>query len=168
MTPEQVEPCFIWRKAQGISLVSSSEFEPPIVAEMAYHLPPSAAGNASSSDSSTSSNPQYTPVSKGSEDDEYPASGSRPKQSPVGPLRLQTDFGGTEGAVGGPISDIEDGDGFDTRTELKGKRTRGPKYTLEEEKEVIRIFDKRLVPFLALLYLLAFLDRSSMFFNTRG
>lgn len=148
-------------------LVSSSELELPVVAKMAFHLPPSAAGNASS-DSSTSSDPRYTPVSKGSEDDEYPVSGSRPKQSPVGPLRLQTDFGGTEGAVGGPVSDIEDGDGFDTRTEMKGKRTRGPKWTLEEEKEVVRIFDKRLVPFLALLYLLAFLDRSSMFFDTRN
>ncbi|KAJ6005665.1 hypothetical protein N7451_003609 [Penicillium sp. IBT 35674x] len=129
---------------------------------MAFHPPPSAAGNASSSDSSTSSNPRYTPVSKGSEDDEYFVSGSRSKQSPVGPLRLQTDFGGTEGAVGGPVSDIEDGDGFATRAELKGKRTRGPKWTLEEEREVVRIFDKRLVPFLALLYLLAFLDRSNI------
>ncbi|KAJ6102351.1 hypothetical protein N7486_004778 [Penicillium sp. IBT 16267x] len=101
-------------------------------------------------------------MSKGSEDEAYSASGSRPKQSPVGPLRLQTDFGSTESDVGGPVSDIEDGDGFVSRAELKGKRTRAPKYTLEDEREVVRIFDKRLVPFLALLYLLAFLDRSNV------
>ncbi|KAJ5636396.1 uncharacterized protein N7484_009709 [Penicillium longicatenatum] len=129
---------------------------------MAFHLPPSAAGNAPSSDSSTSSNAQYTPVSKGSEGDEYSDSINRPKPSPVGQLRLQTDFGGTEGDVGDPVSDIEDGDEFEPRGELKGKRTRGPKYTLKDEKEVVRIFDKRLVPFLAFLYLLAFLDRSNI------
>ncbi|KAJ5746294.1 hypothetical protein N7520_011476 [Penicillium odoratum] len=130
---------------------------------MAFHLPPSAAAGNTSSDSGASTNPRYTPVSNGSEDDRYSDSNSRPKQSPVGPLRVQTDFGGTEGAVGGPVSDGEDGDGFNgDRLEGKRVRARRPKYTLEEEREVVRIFDKRLVPFLALLYLLAFLDRSNI------
>lgn len=34
-------------------------------------------------------------------------------------------------------------------------------YTVEEEKAIIRKFDKRLVLFMALLYMLSFLDRSS-------
>ncbi len=34
-------------------------------------------------------------------------------------------------------------------------------YTVNEEKTVIRKFDRRLVLFMALLYLLSFLDRSS-------
>lgn len=34
-------------------------------------------------------------------------------------------------------------------------------YTIEEEKAIVRIFDRRLVLFLALLYMLSFLDRSS-------
>lgn len=120
------------------------------------HLPPSAAG----SDSASSSNPQYTPDSNGSEN-EYPA--SRPVRSPVGPLRLQTNFE-DEAEAGGSASDIDDENGYDSGEELEGKSTRGrttPMYTPDEEKEVVRIFDRRLVPFLALLYLLAFLDRSS-------
>lgn len=124
------------------------------------YLPPAAAGNGSSSDSGCWSNPQYTPNSNGSEEGS-PA--SRPVRSPVGPLRLQTNFEDAE--IAGPVSDIDDENVYDSGEELEGKDTRtrsAPKYTLEEEKEVVRIFDRRLVPFLALLYLLAFLDRSSM------
>jgi hypothetical protein len=36
-------------------------------------------------------------------------------------------------------------------------------YTPDEEKAVVRKFDRRLVVFVALLYMLSFLDRSSMF-----
>jgi hypothetical protein len=67
--------------------------------------------------------------------------------------------------VGDPLSDIEDDNGYNTSEELEGKLPRGrsaPGYTSEEESEVVKRFDRRLVPFLALLYLLAFLDRSSM------
>jgi hypothetical protein len=35
-------------------------------------------------------------------------------------------------------------------------------YTPDEEKAVVRKFDRRLVLFVALLYMLSFLDRSSM------
>ncbi len=38
-------------------------------------------------------------------------------------------------------------------------------YTPDEEKSVIRKFDKKLVLFVALLYMLSFLDRSSMCCN---
>lgn len=37
-------------------------------------------------------------------------------------------------------------------------------YTPDEEKAVVRKFDKKLVIFVALLYMLSFLDRSSMFY----
>lgn len=36
-------------------------------------------------------------------------------------------------------------------------------YTPDEEERVIKIFDRRLVLFVALLYMLSFLDRSSMY-----
>ena len=36
-------------------------------------------------------------------------------------------------------------------------------YTPDEEQSIIRKFDRRLVLFVALLYMLSFLDRSSMF-----
>ena len=119
------------------------------------HLPPSAAGNTSASDSSAS--PQFTPVSNGSEE-EYP--GSTSAKSPVGNLRLQTNFDDRADAV----SDIEEENGYDSLEELERKDRRvqsRPKFTPEEEREVVKVFDRRLVPFLALLYLLAFLDRSS-------
>ena len=38
-------------------------------------------------------------------------------------------------------------------------------YTPDEEKSVVKKFDCRLVLFVALLYMLSFLDRSSMFLN---
>lgn len=45
----------------------------------------------------------------------------------------------------------------------------GKRYTEEEEKRVVKKFDTRLVLFMALLYLLSFLDRSSecSFFSTQ-
>jgi len=124
-------------------------------------LHPLPAGNPSSTSSSTSSNPQFTPVSYGS-DDEAPAPG--PVNSPMGPLRIQTNFD-DHPDVGDPLSAIENENDYDTSEELEGKLPRGrsaPGYTLEEESDVVKRFDRRLVPFLALLYLLAFLDRSSM------
>jgi hypothetical protein len=66
--------------------------------------------------------------------------------------------------AGGSVSDIDEENIYDSAEELEGKdrRTKSrPKFTLEEEREVVKVFDRRLVPFLALLYLLAFLDRSS-------
>lgn len=119
------------------------------------HLPPSA-GTASSD--STSSNPRYTPVSNSDEDTPM----SRPGKSPAGQLKLQTDFGDSVG-VGGPVEEGDEEQGYESGEELEAKtRTAGaPKYTLAEEREVVRSFDRRLVPFLALLYLLSFLDRSS-------
>ncbi|KAI9649937.1 hypothetical protein NHQ30_002522 [Ciborinia camelliae] len=38
-------------------------------------------------------------------------------------------------------------------------------YTPDEERTVVRKFDRKLVLFVALLYMLSFLDRSSMFFD---
>jgi len=43
------------------------------------------------------------------------------------------------------------------------RRQRRELYTAEEEQAVVRKFDRRLVVFVAVLYMLSFLDRSSMF-----
>lgn len=120
----------------------------------------SVAGNASSSSSGTSE-PRFTPVSYGSDEDS-PVPG--PSKSSMGPLRLQTNFE-DHTDVGDPLSDFENDGEYNPCGELEGKLPRGglaPRCTPEEESEVVRIFDRRLVPFLALLYLLSFLDRSSM------
>jgi hypothetical protein len=132
------------------------------------HIPPPAAGNARSDDSaSSSSNSRYTPVSNDPEEqeqEEYDYSASRLGKAPMGNLRLQTDFE-EDAETGEPVSEDED-NRYDSDEDIEGKTGRavdGPKYTPDEEKEVVSVFDRRLVPFLALLYLLAFLDRSSMF-----
>lgn len=47
------------------------------------------------------------------------------------------------------------------RTSLSKAKSPSRSFTLEEEKVIIRKFDTRLVLFMALLYMLSFLDRSS-------
>lgn len=59
-------------------------------------------------------------------------------------------------------SDEEDSAQLRRRRRLRGRRKEFL-YTREEEKKVIRKFDFNLVGFLALLYMLSFLDRSSTF-----
>ncbi|CAK42551.1 uncharacterized protein An15g05980 [Aspergillus niger] len=107
--------------------------------------------------SGSSSTPQYTPVSDRSENDGSP----NPNRPTAGSLRVQTAFS----SDGESFTD----DGFDEGYEsyedvqpLSSSRTSMPKYTKEEEKGVIKQFDRKLVPFLALLYLLSFLDRSNI------
>ncbi|EPS32731.1 hypothetical protein PDE_07691 [Penicillium oxalicum 114-2] len=124
------------------------------------HLAPSAAGNTSSRDSGSSS-PRFTPESNYS-DEEY--SMSNPQASPARALRLQTNFDEEVGTgQSGPTE--EDCDLFDSADEFDSKSVKTPsrpRFTAEEEKQVVRKFDRKLVPFLALLYLLAFLDRSNI------
>lgn len=118
------------------------------------------AGHPPSTSSSTSSNPRFTPISYGSEE-EIPESG--PAKSPILPLRVQTNFQDYPD-VGDPLSDIENESRYNESEELEGKlpnAAEAPRYTPEEESQVVKRFDRRLVPFLALLYLLSFLDRSS-------
>ncbi|KAJ5770435.1 uncharacterized protein N7511_002486 [Penicillium nucicola] len=121
-------------------------------------LHPSAVG-ASSDSSSTSSNPRFTPVSY-DQDSDSPAPGQA--KSSIGPLRVETHFDDHRD-VGDPLSDFENE--YNTSDELEGKFRQGgsaPRHTSEEESEVVKRFDRRLVPFLALLYLLSFLDRSNI------
>lgn len=115
-------------------------------------------GHPSSTSSNTSSNPRFTPVSYGSEE-ENPEAG--PAKSPILPLRLETNFKDHQD-VGDPL-DINE-NAYDECEELEGKLPNvasALRFTSEEESEVVKRFDRRLVPFLALLYLLSFLDRSS-------
>lgn len=102
----------------------------------------------------------FTPVSNNSEEEH---AGLNSNNSPIGALRVQTNFDNED--VVNTISDVEDESIYDSGEETERKshgKQKKPKYTTEEEKQVVKIFDRRLVPFLALLYLLAFLDRSSM------
>ncbi|KAF7592921.1 hypothetical protein BBP40_012242 [Aspergillus hancockii] len=117
---------------------------------MASLLPQPTEAAYSSSSNASPSPVQYTPVSDGSEDDSVPSSRPAP-----GSLKVQTNFS-AEG------DNCDDGyDSFED-SEEKPNRTGFPKFTTIEEKQVVKKFDRRLVPFLALLYLLSFLDRSNI------
>jgi hypothetical protein len=118
---------------------------------MASFRPPGP-GSVESSGSSRS-NAQYTPVSDRSLDDEHSSCNQ------AGPLRVKTDFGTVE-------DQFSDDDAteynYDDEARPKFHRPKVPKYTDVEEQQIVKKLDRRLVPFLALLYLLSFLDRSSM------
>ncbi|RAL04716.1 putative MFS transporter [Aspergillus ibericus CBS 121593] len=110
----------------------------------------------SSVSSGSSSTAQYTPVSDGSEQGASP----NPNRPAAGTLKVQTDFS----SDGEPFSDDEIDEGYDSYEDVQpiSGRNSVPKYTKEEEKQIIKRFDRKLVPFLALLYLLSFLDRSNI------
>ena len=135
----------------------------------------------SAADSATTSpNTRYTPVSDGTDDDG--PSNSNLRRPGIAPLKLQTEFAGSNadsdtdiegsgisGISGDAYSDEDDnrGNEYDSDPDSrqnKPSRTKSlPEYTVAEERGVVRKFDRKLVPFLALLYLLSFLDRSSKF-----
>ncbi|OOF91629.1 hypothetical protein ASPCADRAFT_154604 [Aspergillus carbonarius ITEM 5010] len=110
---------------------------------------------ALSSASSSGSTAQYTPVS-GSEHSASP----NPNRPAAGSLKVQTDFS----SDGEPFSDDEIDEGYDSYEDVQpiSSSSSMPKYTREEETQVVKQFDRKLVPFLALLYLLSFLDRSNI------
>jgi len=122
-----------------------------------FHLQPTEAASYSSS-TGTPASAQYTPDSGASDNENASLSSNRP---PAGSLKLQTDFR----AEADYISDDEGQDeGYDSYDDQEAKPKRAAaatKYTATEEKQVVKKFDRKLVPFLALLYLLSFLDRSS-------
>ena len=83
---------------------------------------------------------------------------------------MQTDFGdtGNDTEAEGGYSDYDGGhNGYESGQDFRPKeasRARSlPEYTIAEEREVVKKLDRKLVPFLALCYLLSFLDRSSKF-----
>lgn len=120
-----------------------------------------------SNSDTTPSNTQYNPVSDGTNGQ---SSSSNPRRPGAGALRIQTDFGNsykdTETDDGG-FSDEDDDHHTGYESGPESRRRKFPRasslleYTVAEEGEVVRKFDHKLVPFLALLYLLSFLDRSS-------
>ncbi|KKK23210.1 hypothetical protein AOCH_001884, partial [Aspergillus ochraceoroseus] len=114
---------------------------------------PAEAASVGSSGSSSNSNVLYTPSSDRSEE--------RSSRRPAAPLKVQTDFGTSQDQ----FSDNDEADeeyNYDDEARPKFNRPRLPQYTEVEEQQVVKKFDRRLVPFLALLYLLSFLDRSNI------
>ncbi|KAL3478592.1 major facilitator superfamily domain-containing protein [Aspergillus californicus] len=109
-------------------------------------------GAASESSGSSTSNAQYTPVSDRSVDDE-------PSRNPASSLRVKTDFGTVQDQFS---EDDEDEYNYNNESQPKFSRPRAVKYTPVEEQQIVKKFDRRLVSFLALLYLLSFLDRSNI------
>lgn len=99
----------------------------------------------------------------------------------------RVDYTDEHGALIAPErdSDLDDEDGSavvydafresdeEDSSELRRRRRRRPgrkefMYTEEEERKVVRKLDLHLVGFLALLYMLSFLDRSSKFFSMKS
>ncbi|KAL4771358.1 major facilitator superfamily domain-containing protein [Aspergillus nidulans var. acristatus] len=101
---------------------------------------------------SSTSNAQYTPVSDGSVDEQS-------RHGRNSSLKLQTDFGTVRDHF---AEDDADEYNYNDEAQPKFYRPRLPKYTAVDEQQVVKKFDRRLVPFLALLYLLSFLDRSNI------
>ncbi|PYH43957.1 putative MFS transporter [Aspergillus saccharolyticus JOP 1030-1] len=104
----------------------------------------------------------YTPASDRSEEDGPSSRAARPT---AGALRVQTDFSNEDDRLGSSDDDIDDGyDSYDDDIRPSSSRDSQDlrKYTPREEQQVVKRFDRKLVPFLALLYLLSFLDRSNI------
>lgn len=122
-----------------------------------------------SSDLSTNSPPRMTPDSSESSD-----AGNGEKDHHYDEDGCELQERGRRGRVGGTgdeekgygVSEAEEEESDEQRRRrgLVTVRTRQRRelYTAEEEKAVVRKFDRRLVVFVALLYLLAFLDRSNI------
>lgn len=69
--------------------------------------------------------------------------------------------GGAEGSdLREGIGHTDEEDGESSSDERRPRRQKQP-YTPEEEQAVVRKFDRRLVVFMAFLYMLSFIDRSS-------
>ena len=83
---------------------------------------------------------------------------------------MRTDFGSADNTDFSEIFSDEDEsyNGYNSMPELRENKPpragSSLKYSAAEESEVVKKFDRKLVPFLALLYLLSFLDRSSQLF----
>lgn len=136
------------------------------------------AGDTPSTSSSEPSTCQPTPESNGSDQG---SAASSPKRTSAGLHKLRTNFDqDPEGLSLGPESqkrggpsgeeqeaEEEEEEEYDSEKEFRAAR-RHPlsssrtAYTADEERRVVKRFDRRLVIFLALLYLLSFLDRSNI------
>ncbi|KAH3026574.1 hypothetical protein LV164_001803 [Aspergillus fumigatus] len=129
---------------------------------MASYLEQPTEAASCSSSTGTPVSAQYTPDSGTTDNENAPSSSERP---PAGLLRLQTDFRAEADTNSDDEGQHEGYDSYDDQ-EAKPKEAVGDaRYTTAEEKQVVKKFDRKLVPFLALLYLLSFLDRSSELFT---
>ncbi|KAH1499473.1 hypothetical protein KXV92_002976 [Aspergillus fumigatus] len=126
---------------------------------MASYLEQPTEAASCSSSTGTPVSAQYTPDSGTTDNENAPSSSERP---PAGLLRLQTDFRAEADTNSDDEGQHEGYDSYDDQ-EAKPKEAVGDaRYTTAEEKQVVKKFDRKLVPFLALLYLLSFLDRSNI------
>lgn len=149
----------------------------PVHGSSSHQSPPSTSSDAGETPSSGSYEPsdsQLTPQSGDSNNDG--SSSSRPQPGSPSYPRLQTELdhkidveADDESREFRPERDHSadyDDEGYDSERSVKPRPVRrskgvGAQYTAEEERDVVKRLDKRLVLFLALLYLLSFLDRSS-------
>jgi hypothetical protein len=164
---------FLVRQVAAFSTpMSSLHLKPP-----SHHLlgpTPSVSSYAGDTPSTSSSEPstfQPTPKSNGSDQG---SAASSPKRISAGLYKLQTNFDqNPEGLEpesqqrGGPSGEAEgeEGEEYDSEQEFRAARRHRSSlhttFTADEERQVVKRFDRRLVTFLALLYMLSFLDRSS-------
>ena len=126
---------------------------PSMASEARHGRAPSAYGKMSSASSSnsSSSNAKLTPDSISDSDLELDQLGESYKIRPSG-----------EGAAGDDEDSDEEGKNYRRRRGTSISTVQSFQlYTPDEERAVVRKFDRKLVLFVALLYMLSFLDRSS-------
>ena len=123
-------------------------------------------------DSSSGSGPILTPDTD-FEDDAYLHSAAEDadleKSFRLNDLRKDPEVGRTMSTPGGPSQTHDGYEEGDEKQELYERRRRTSDstvhsfmlYTPDEERAVVKKFDRRLVLFMAFLYMLSFLDRSS-------
>ncbi|KAJ9193426.1 hypothetical protein DTO027B5_1656 [Paecilomyces variotii] len=153
---------------QKASVIHRRGFLPPLSPLFRVPSRPtlSASEDTPSSSSPGASNAQLTPNSDGPGDESFLL-----PQPPRGVElhKLQTDFNHAEAQRSSydqrQDDSIDYAQSFDSREgfkEFRGQTGFLANYSAAEEREVVRKFDRHLVSFLALLYLLSFLDRSNI------
>ena len=123
-----------------------------------YIVPPRTSDETPSADSSSTSNPRLTPQYD-SDDSDFNA--GEPGES----FKLQRRDRDSEKALEDEEEDGEEDDsdygGWHERRASVSTTHSYQLYTPDEERAVVKKFDRKLVFFVALLYMLSFLDRSS-------
>ncbi|KAH8696456.1 putative MFS transporter [Talaromyces proteolyticus] len=157
-------------------MMAASRLEPPQTTHpgISADSTSSDAGYTPSTSSFEPSDPQFTPEASGTDEGSPP---TRPQPGSAELPKLQTNLGSdveaelpdeTERFLSRENEEFEGNDeGYDSDKYLKPSPRRktsgiGASYTPEEERDVVKRLDKRLVLFLAFLYLLSFLDRSNI------
>ncbi|OAX79911.1 hypothetical protein ACJ72_05767 [Emergomyces africanus] len=160
-------------------LYIENQSQPSIPGRFINTASPSIAEDIPSANSFTTSSSQLTPEEGSSESRDGNAGSSAREPQLPGLGRIQTNFSGDGHNEFEFLTEFQELEHHDYGTDASddGQDYRSPKaaevyefsdaltsrsYTIDEEKAVVKKFDMRLTMFMALLYMLSFLDRSNI------